>query len=676
MCGIVGAFNIAGEGLPRFDRSLPLAVIRHRGPDDEGRFEDRRVFLGARRLAIIDPAHGQQPVHDEAARFHLVMNGEIYDYPAILAGLRSRGHTLRSLCDSEVAVHLFEEKWGAALDDIDGQYAIAVYDAARARLLLARDRMGICPLFYTVQGGLLLFASEMKALFATGLVRPEIDPRSVDAVASFGCVPAPGTAFRGIRCLPAAHVLEAHDGGIAVRQYWDIPYPDQGDYPQRSESEWAEELRSLLEEAARRRLRADVPVGMYLSGGIDSASVAAMIADTDGIRSRVFSIGFPEPGFDESAKIRSLASYLRLDAKVLLYTQKDLAADFPRLIRHAETPTASTESVPLMALSGLARKHVTVVLTGEGSDEALGGYEYFQWEGLRRERSQDLRGKVVLAGLRPAFAAVFSRDNPFFPNSTSTRWAEEVFGFYPAGMMLFHNFRSLRALTYSQEMLDRAGRASDAELVDLPREHILRWDQMNRSLYVSSRIFLQGHLLSTHGDRVLMANSVEGRYPFLDRSVQEMLALVPPGLKMASNGLLPTAKYLLRKAMQGRLPDEVVNRRKKMFLAPFGTPFVGRDAPEYARELLSERMIGEYGYFDPDKVAGLVRVLEKAKGDVAQDRGEHVRFGRHVWQRTLAGMALTFVLSTQLLESFVRDGSIAGVPETASAAGTLSASGR
>ena len=365
MCGIIGVFNMTRGGLPRFERALPLAVMKHRGPDDEGIFEDNRIFLGVRRLAIIDPQGGHQPVQDERGRFHLVMNGEVYDYPNILASLKARGHTVLSVCDSEVAVHLFEEKWEEALQDMDGQYAVAVYDEAQCRLLLARDRMGICPLFYAVQGELLLFASEMKALFATGLLKPEIDPRCLDAVAAFGCVPAPRTIFVGICSLSASHYLEVKDGRMEMKQYWDIPYPCAGNYSTKNEREWAEEFRVLLSAAARRRLRADVPVGMYLSGGIDSASVAAMIADTEGMRRRVFSIGFPEPGFDETDRIRSLASYLGLEAQILLYTQKDLAADFPRLLYHAETPTVSTESVPLMALSGMAKKQVTVVLTGE-----------------------------------------------------------------------------------------------------------------------------------------------------------------------------------------------------------------------------------------------------------------------------------------------------------------------
>ena len=658
MCGIAGIYNLKGPGLPAFNPTAVLDSIHHRGPDGRGSFIQGGVYLGATRLAIIDPAGGQQPMANEDGRLHIVMNGEVYDYGVLMAELEGRGHTFRSRCDTEVVLHLIEDEWAAALDLIDGQFAIAVHDARDGRMLLVRDRMGISPLFYAVVGDYLVFGSEMKAIFATGLLRPEIDPRSIDAVAAFGCVPAPRTIFRGIHCLPAAHFLEVKDGRLQAKQYWDIPYPDKGDYARRSESDWAEEFRALLSAAARRRLRADVPVGLYLSSGIDSASVAAMIADEEAIRTRVFSIGFPEPGFDESEKINSLASHLGLQARILLYTQKDLAADFPRLIYHAETPTISTESVPLMALSGLAKKQVKVVLTGEGSDEALGGYEYFQWEALRLGGSERLRGKVALAALRPVFSATFGRDNPFFPNAASSRWAEEVFGFYPAGMMLFHNWRALRKLSYSAEMLDRPDRASDAELIDLPRERMLRWDQMSRSLYVSSRVFLQGHLLATHGDRALMANSVEGRYPFLDRTVQEFLAQVPPNLKMAPNGLLPTAKYLLRRAMQGSLPEEVVHRRKKMFLAPFGTPFVGLDAPDYARELLSARALSEYGYFDPLRVGAIVKEMEKMKDELAKDRGEHVRFSRRVWRRTLYGMALTFVLSAQLLESYVRDGSI------------------
>jgi asparagine synthase (glutamine-hydrolysing) len=653
MCGVAGVFNMRGGPLPKgLDPEAVLGTIRHRGPDDTGCFLGDSVFLGAVRLAVIDPQHGRQPVSDESGRLHLVMNGEIYDHDRLRKELEAKGHCFVSRCDTEVALHLFEDDWSGALETIDGQFAIAAYDARERKLLLARDRMGISPLFYAVVGDLIVFASEMKAIFATGLVRPELDPRALDAILAFGTVPAPRAVFKGIRSLPPGRLLEVKGGCIREATYWDIPYPDAGDYSRRSEAEWADELRSLFQSACRRRVKADVPVGIFLSGGIDSGSVAAMVADTDGIRERAFSISFPEPGFDESAAIKSVADFLGLRTHLLSYTQQDLARDLPRLVYHAETPLISTESVPLMALSGLASRHVKVVLTGEGSDEALGGYQYFRWEDFAQRCRQGLVGKALLGAARWQLGRLIGRANPFFPSHEDEAWADEVFGFYPAGMLAMFYWRKLRELVYSPEMLERQRGLSDAELVDLPRAALRRWDPLNRSLYVSSRLFMSAHLLGAHGDRALMANSVEGRYPFLDRAVQEFLTTVPPELKTCWH----TEKQLLRHAMRGRLPLETLRRRKKAFLAPFGTPFVGDDAPEYARDLLSSRTLRESGYFDPAKVLAIIGKLEGAKRRLATDRGEGLRVDRETVERTLYGMACTFVISTQVLEDMVRRG--------------------
>jgi asparagine synthase (glutamine-hydrolysing) len=657
MCGIAGVFNMKGRGLPEhLDPNAVLATIRHRGPDDTGCYLAKSIFLGANRLAIIDPEHGHQPVCDESGRLHLVMNGEIYDYDRHCQDLQSGGHRFMSRCDTEVAVHMLEEYWSGACDRMDGQFAIAAHDQREDRLLLARDRMGISPLFYAVVGEYIAFASEMKAIFAMGLVTPEIDARGLDAVLAFGTVPAPRTVFRGIRALPPGHLLEVRNGCIAERTFWDIPYRDAGDYAIRTEEDWADELRSLLQNACRRRLRADVPVGLYISGGIDSSTVAAMVADAEGIKGRVFSIGFPEPGFDESAAIGRIAQFLGLDVQLLTYRQQDLAADLPRVVYHAETPLISTESVPLLALSGLAHEHVKVVLTGEGADEALGGYEYFVWESLKARWARSPLGRVPLRLAERAFRRVLGEANPFFPIPEDEAWADEVFGFYPAGMMQMLYWRRIRDLVYSPAMHDRQARLSDAELLELPREAMKRWDQLNRSLYVSSRVFMTNHLLGARGDRALMANSVEGRYAFMDRAVQEFLATVPPELKTRGR----SAKYLLRKAMQGGLPLATVRRPKKAFLAPFGTPFVGDDVPDYAKELLSPRMLRDFGYFDPEKVRPIREKLEAAKRTLGADHGDSIRLSREVFERTLYGMAYTFVVSTQVLEDMVRRGAFNG----------------
>jgi asparagine synthase (glutamine-hydrolysing) len=662
MCGIAGVFSLGGGVLPRFNADAMLASLRHRGPDDEGRYRAGGIFLGSRRLAIIDPAGGRQPVADESGRLHLVMNGEIFDHDALLAGLAARGHRLASRCDTEAAVHLFEERAHGALDVIDGQYALAVHDAARGELLLARDRMGICPLFYVEAGDCLIFASEMKGIFASGLIRPEIDPRALDAMLAFGCVPNPRTVFKGVRSLGPGQWLAASAGGtVSLRRYWDIPYPDAGDYAERSADDWAAEFRELLGAACRRRLRADVPVGLYLSGGIDSSAIAALTAGDRDTPNRVFSLSFPEPGFDESRPTASVAHFLGLKPQFLRFTQKDLAGLLPRMIRHAETPLLMTESVPLMGLSALAARHVKVVLTGEGADEALGGYQYFRWDRLKAACEGGLAGRAVLALLRRRFAHIAGETNPFFPPPSERAWAAEVFGFYPAAMMNFFYCRQLRSLILSPEMVERQHSLSDAELLDLPRDDLARWDGLNRSLYVSSRVIMAGHLLAAHGDRAMMANSVEGRYPFLDRSVQEFLARVPPRLKTGWR----TEKTILRRAMRGLLPGEVLRRRKKQFLAPAGTPFVGPEAPAYARELLSERALAESGFFDAAKVRAAVRRLEELKPALATDRGDSLRLSGPVIERTVLGMAVTFALTTQVLAEQVRRGELFAPQEAA-----------
>jgi asparagine synthase (glutamine-hydrolysing) len=397
-------------------------------------------------------------------------------------------------------------------------------------------------------------------------------------------------------------------------------------------------------------------VGLYLSGGIDSSTIAAMTTDANRSRREAFSIAFPEPGFDESDKTRRVAEFLDVPTHFLTYHQRDLAADLPHLVYHGESPLISTESAPLLALSGLARKHVKVVLTGEGADEALGGYLYFRWEAIKHLVGPGLMGWILNRLIRPYFAHYMGPRNPFVPQPQDFRWAQEVFGCYPAIMMKFFFFRMVRDMVYSREMLDRQRDLCDAEFLELPRENMRRWDQYNRTLYLSSRIFMTGHLLGSHGDRALMANSVEGRYPFLDRQVQEFLGQVPPAMK---TGWL-TEKYLLRRAMAKRLPREVIRCQKKPFLAPFGTPFIGEDATDHVRELLSPRKLAEFGYFDPVKVQGIVDYLQGSKAAIAEDRGDSIRPNRQAIHSVVMGMALTFVVSTQALEDHVRQGRFDG----------------
>lgn len=683
MCGIFGAFSLSSRPLPPIDVVASLEAIRHRGPDDDGVWSDSGTLLGTRRLSIIDPERGHQPMTNESGTLHIVMNGEIFGYESLLAELEGRGYRFRSHCDTEVALNLFEQSREEAIERIDGQYAIALHDAKRGELLLLRDRTGIAPLFYCVRDSVLFFASEMKALFAGGRVQPHIDARSLDAVTGFGCIPPPRTLFEGVYSLPAGHYLVArrrstapprdvrHRVGshtesaenIHVVRYWDIPYPAAGQYENRTENEWAEDFYEILEHAVHRRLRSDVPVGLYLSGGIDSASVGALVHGADGVKERVFSIGFPERRFDETTKTQRLARFLSLNEQYLRYSQSDLARDLPRLVFHAESPLISTESVPLFALSGLAAKHVKVVLTGEGSDEALGGYDYFMRDAVFSRLDGGALAKLVRAAVRLRVATALGERNPVMPHEEELAWADEVFGFYPAGAIQMFYWKMIRTATYSAAMRERVSHLSDSELVELPTANLRSWDQLNRSLYVSSRVFLQGHLLAAHGDRALMAHSVEGRYPFLDRTVQEFLARVPPELKIRVIGPRTWEKYLLRRAMNGVLPREVLRRRKKPFLAPFGTPFAGREVPEYVTELLANRTLADYGYFDPEEVQRIRDRLTHVVETSGPQGSATPRLNRSAIRQTVDGMALAFVLSVQILEHTVRQTGYRYLPE-------------
>jgi asparagine synthase (glutamine-hydrolysing) len=535
---------------------------------------------------------------------------------------------------------------------MDGQFALAAYDARENRVLLARDRMGISPLFWGLVGDYLVFASEMKAIFATGLVRPEMDPRALDSVALLGTVPAPRAAFRGLRSLAPGHFLEAKGGTVSEHVFWDIPYGDAGQYARRPVAAWAEEFREVLTRAARRRLKADVPVGLYLSGGIDSATVAAMTADAGDLRKHVFSIGLEEPGLDESRKARAAADFLGIEMQLLRYTARQLGEDLPRLLYHAETPLISTESVALMALAGLAARHVKVVLTGEGADECLGGYTYFRWEALKARLGHGLLRRAFLGCMRPVFAYSLGARNPFAPPPEDEAHAVELFGYYPAIYTKFFWMRWIRDLVYSDAMLQRLRGLSDLEFLDLPRDKMRRWDVLNRTMYLSSRVFMASHLLGPHGDRALMAHSIEGRYPFLDRRVQEFLATVPPSIKTRWR----SEKYLLRRMMRGRLPKELVRRRKQPFLTPFGTQFVGDRVAERVREVLRPERLREFGYFDPAKVERLAARLAQIKATYMNDPSEMLRFRRSVVERTVLGMAMNFVVTAQVLADQVQGG--------------------
>jgi asparagine synthase (glutamine-hydrolysing) len=648
MCGIAGFHGHPGEGeSPELVLRSMVAAIRHRGPDEQGYFVDRGVGLGHARLSIIDLSTGQQPMANEDGTVWVTFNGEIFNYVELQPGLRDRGHVLRTTSDTEVIVHAYEEAGPACVEQFNGDFAFAVWDKARDRLVLARDRMGVRPVYYTVHNGTLVFASEVKALLRFPGVRAELDPVALDQCFTFWFPVAPRTPYKGIHELPPGHVLVSERGRVSVRPYWQLQFPsaaEQRAEPARDERELAEELLDLLVDATRIRLRADVPVGAYLSGGLDSSAVTALIKRFTDRRLCTFSVGFETAEFDETEYQREVVRALGTEHASVLCTRADIGRAFPDVIRHTERPVIRTAPAPLYRLAKLTRDNsFKVVLTGEGADEVFGGYDIFKEAKVRRFWARQPGSKVrprllkrlypYLSGIQgqsQAYLEAFFRtgldrpDDPFFSHRPRWDTTSKVKAFFSADLAA-----------------ELAGYDAVAELRDRLPADFAAWHPLSQAQYLEATHLLPGYILSSQGDRVSMAHAVEGRFPFLDHRVVEFATRLPPRLRL--KGL--TEKYLLRKSVEPHLPAVIARRPKQPYRAPDSECFFGDPTPDYVEELLSPSAVARAGYFDPAAVGKLVR---KCRG------------GGPVGLRE--NMALVGVLSVQLLDHLFVRGAAAAQP--------------
>lgn len=653
MCGIAGLLTLAHACAPTLpELQTMIGRLHHRGPDGVGTFLGGPVGLAHARLSIIDLAGGGQPIHNEDHSVQVVFNGEIFNYLELRADLERAGHRFYTHSDTEVIVHLYEEHGTRFVDRLNGQFAIALWDVRRERLVLARDRTGIRPLFYTTARGRLAFASEVKALFAIPDVERKLDTRVLGEIFTYWSPLEPHSIFAGVVALPPGHMLIAEHGEITLERYWDWNFPsvcEQNKY--RSPEEYAEELRALLIDAVRLQLRADVPVGAYLSGGLDSSIVTSVIRNFTDTPLRTFSVTFDDPEFDERTYQQELVGYLGTRHTAMNCSAADIAAAFPRTIWHTETPIVRTAPAPLMLLSECVRAEgYKVVLTGEGADEVFGGYDIFKEAKIRRfwaREPQSTARPRMLERLYP-----YLRSSP----ASGQAFAQKFFG---EGMQLHDEpyFAHIPRWTTTQRIWQffspqvkqaLAGwdpyRAIDATLPD----GIRNWVPMGRDQYVEAHTLMSGYLLCSQGDRVAMANSIEGRFPFLDHRLIEFANRLPGEYKMM--GL--TEKYLLKKAMKGLLPESVRTRTKQPYRAPDSQSFfsAGR-APEYVAELMSARRIEDAGYFDARAVG---KLFEKCRA------GRAIGFADN--------MAFVGILSTMLVdEFFVRGAAVPASP----AAGAL-----
>lgn len=648
VCGIAGIVDLTGRrAAPPGVLARMAVALLHRGPDEDGFFEADGVHLANRRLSIVGLADGRQPISNEARTAHVVFNGELFDYVEKREELRGLGHTFRTSTDTELVPHLWEQHGERMFDHLRGQFALALYDQPARRLVLARDRIGIVPLFYTTVrdggGAWLLFASEIKALLVSGLVRAEPDLHGINGIFTHFAVPGPRTCFAGITSLPPGHWLDIRLGNGTVpepRKYWSLDFPDAGDEIDGDEGTIARRYEELLFAAVKRRLRADVPVVSYLSGGIDSSQVVAMAVKALGRSLPTFTIGVRAKGFNEEPEARIVADHVGCEQVVVPFDGQDVMNGYPDLIRTVEMPVIDTACAAMLTLAReVHRRGFKVALTGEGSDEFLAGYPWFKAHRLLEmvnivpalRLSQRLR-RLVLRG----------SGMPVFPWSIVDR-CEAATGGYGPWLDVYGMMSLSRLLMYSESMKAAVGDAVAYEELGLNTDRAARWHPFHRGMALGIRVMLPGMLLLCKGDRVAMNSSVETRYPFLDEDLLEYTCRLHPRWKLRRL----TDKYLLRRVSERWLPRSIARRKKVMFRAPMDC-FHLDQLPPYVDQLLSEESLKKTGYFDP----AAVKQWRERLPDMA-------RIG---YARTAVEMALVGVTSTQLWHQQFVDSSIADIP--------------
>jgi asparagine synthase (glutamine-hydrolysing) len=633
MCGICGVVALRdGVPPPRAEAlEAMIAALRHRGPEQSGWYRDARAGLGHARLSIVDPLAGRQPMANADRALWLSFNGEIFNYGELRAELAGLGHHFATRSDTEVVLHAYEA-WGErAFERFNGQFAIAIWDSRGETLVLARDRHGIQPLHYCEHGGRLWFASEVKALFAGAPSFPRaLDPLGLAETFTFWSAVPPQSVFQGVKELEPGHVRTVSPRGTSQRAFCTPHYAEdfQGNL-----DEAAAGVRETLEQAVRLRvLRADVPVAAYLSGGLDSSLVAALGRRAKAGSFSTFSMRFEDAEYDETGYQRAVASLIGSDHHEIVVRHADIAAAFPDAVRHAERPLLRTAPVPLFLLSRLVRDAgIKVVLTGEGADEIFAGYDLFKEGRVRR-----FWGRSSASRLRPRLLA---RLYPYLARSpvSQPQMAQAFFGcsreqWRAPGFAHQTRWRSAAALQrlFRPEWRREMQRVDVVErlLATLPGE-FASWSPLAQDQYLEARTLLAGYLLSAQGDRMLMAHSVEGRFPFLDTEVTRLANSLPASYKL--RGL--DEKHVLKRAAAGLLPQAVIERRKQPYRAPDAASFVGPAAPAWVCEVLSARNIDQVGIFDASAVDRLWRKCQSTRGPFSN----------------ADNMALTGVLSTQLL---------------------------
>ncbi len=598
MCGIAGI--IAADRLHADERvrlTLMRDVLAHRGPDDAGIHVDEVAGLAHRRLSIVDLTAGHQPLANEDETIWIAYNGEIYNHQDIRAELESAGHRYRTHSDTETIVHAYEEWGDECVHRFRGMFAFAIWDGPRRRLLLARDRLGIKPLYWCRAGDRLLFASEIKGILESGLVRREANESVLAEVLTTRYTSDEQTLFKNIYRLLPGHTLVFEGGRVQTRQYWDVPTGRPAD--QTTFDEQVVRFRSLLEESVRLRLMSDVPLGMFLSGGIDSSAIAALMARMIDRPLQTFSVAFRDRAFSELEYARTVARAIGADAHEVVIDERDFFGALPRLVWHEDEPIAHPSSIPLYFVSRLARDHVKVVLTGEGSDELLAGYGKYP-RALLNWRA----GAAYSAVMPDAFSTwIRERVVPHVPGRIGRYASRSFLGMsHTPEAAFFDNFAGIRssrlASLVQPAVLGRSRPPFDASRRWLDRP-AAGTPLLNRVLYADLKSYLVELLMKQ--DQMSMAASIESRVPIIDHKLVEFAAMLPPDSKLRGF----TTKRLLRAAVRDLLPAEILTRKKMGFPVPFGR-WMRSEWNQVAREVLLDRRARERGVYDPQAVEALL----------------------------------------------------------------------
>lgn len=645
MCGIAGMIDLAGRraASPAIVRRMADAIV-HRGPDDDGYYEAPNLAFANRRLSIVGLADGKQPLSNEDGTVQCVFNGEFFEYPELRTLLEGQGHQFRTTTDTELIPHLWEQYGEAMLERLKGQFAFCLHDSRNNVVFLARDRFGIVPLYWSVQehrgANVFLFASEIKALLASGLIEAEPDLVGINQVFTFFAVPGPMTCFKGVRLLPPGHCLriDLHTGDIAQRAYWELDFPDAGQEENPPEREAVAEYERLFFQSVTRRLRADVPVVAYLSGGVDSSVVAAVASRVLGRPIPTFTVAVRAKGYDESPEAARIAQHIGTQSVVADYADADVRDTYPALIGAAEFPVVDTSSAALLRLARTVHEHgYKVALTGEGSDEFLAGYPWFKihrvMSSLELIPGVNIGNILRVVGLRlsgqPSFPVRLLREAQDYVGGHNG-WLD-VYGMMSLSKMRFYK------PGLKEQLIERTPYAE----LGLNRERMMRWHPFHRSLMLGAKIMLAGHLLASKGDRVAMNSSVEVRPPFLDEDLVAYTNRLHPRWKLRRFH----DKYILRKMAEKYIPKDIARRPKKMFRAPLDSFYLsGPKTPLWIDQVLSPESLHRTGYFDVDSVQYWRKALPNMRTSLA---------------KTSAGLGLVAVTATQLWHHLFISGDLA-----------------